>query len=291
MRSLLNLAGGGNGEESWAVNDLPGGILTIVDVDSPEGEECWQALIQRGETPIALTRRKEFEAHHLLHKPIRAREFLDLLDELKVSDPAPEALDTDERSDVPATPAMPLWQSWESHQDPQRATLAEHLRRRTWKTPIILMQETWPRLIIDCGSGSWFYDGSITDLTPRMFADYIPAQAGVPVSNADLVNETNGMVQRSLSELKWFAGLAQSRGRMHPDLVDEVEFMLTQVPPLAMENERFQHLARILIRAPITLDGLHQQSGEDVETLACFLNACYTCGRLLLNQSARAVNC
>lgn len=282
MRSLLNLAGSAEGEPSWQVSDEPGGDFTVVDVDSSAGRDLWESLDQQGQQPVALTRDQEFSAEYLLQKPLRSRAFLDLLNEL-VERP-------DDSTPLIAEPVAPVWESWEQKDDPQLATLAEHLRRQTWATPVIIMQPGWPELIIDLGSGTWYYDGSISDVTPRLFSEAIPASAGVPVSSVELADRVNGMNQRPLSELKWYAGLTQSRGKLHPDLVGEIQLMLTQAPAQAMEVEAFQRISRILIREPVTLDTLHEKSGEAVETVVSFLNACYTTGRLLVNQSARVVS-
>lgn len=279
MRSLLNLAGSGAGEPGWQVTDAPGGDFTIVDVDSPEGLQRWESLREEGIDPVALTRDRDFGADHVLQKPLRSRDFLELLGSLRQAPqhaPRPE-------------PVAPVWQSWEQA-DPQLATLAEHLRRQTWTSPVILMHPGWPELIIDPGSGTWFYDGSISDVTPRLFSEDIPASAGVVLSSVELAERVGEMSQRPLSELKWYAGLAQSRGKLHPDLIGEIELMLTQAPAQAMDVEAYQRLTRILIREPVTLDSLHRKSGEPVETVVSFLNACYTAGRLLVNQTARAVS-
>jgi len=287
MRSLLNLAGIRNGGGSWQVIEEQGGDVTIVDVDSEAGEARWLALRETGNSPIALTRRREFAAELVLHKPLRSREFLELLERVGTGGHRPSAAARPPAAAAP-DPDRTEWIGLEQSDDPDRATLAEHLRRQTWNSPVVVEARGWPRLIIDPGSGSWFYDGSISDVTPQLFAQLIPASVGRPVSSADLVDAVEGVVRRPLSELKWFAGLAQSRGRLHPDLLGEAEFMLTQAPGEAMKNERFASLARILIRAPLSIDDLHRQSGEAPENVAAFLNACYTTGRLLVNRSARA---
>ncbi|QKK02439.1 MAG: hypothetical protein HND55_07145 [Pseudomonadota bacterium] len=280
MRSLLNLAGSrDNKGGGWVVSEQPGGDLIIVDVDTPEGEQLWVTLGEQGRRPVAMTRRRDFGSELVLHKPLRSREFLDLLELIGRGSG---------KSQADPSQAAVEWQSWAASEDADSATLAEHLRRQTWTGPVILRYPQWPELVIDPGSGSWFYDGSIRALRPKMFAQVLPSTAGRPVSSTDLVTLVEGLGRRPLSELKWYAGLAQSRGRLHPDLVGEVDFMLTQVPGEAMDNERFAQLARLLIRAPVSIDELYHQSGETAENVATFLNACYTTGRLLLNRSARA---
>lgn len=284
MRSLLNLAGSGEGQPGWQVVTEPGGEVTIVDVDTEAGRRQWEEITEVGQSPIALTRSRDFEAEFRLSKPLRSRQFLDLLERLRQR----QTEVPDSVTEEPEAQVTPVWQAWEQREDPDIATLAEHLRRKTWSAAVELNHAGWPRLLIDPGSGSWYYDGSISDMTPAMFSEVLPATAGIPVSSDELARRAGTMERRSLSELKWFAGLAQSRGRLHPDLVDEVEFMLTQVPPQALDNEHFQRLAKILIRQPVTLDELHEDSGEAPTTVVSFLNACYTAGRLLLNQPARA---
>jgi hypothetical protein len=287
MRSLLKLAGVSGKGGNWQVIDQAGGDVTIVDVDSDAGEARWLDLREAGHAPVALTRRREFAGTHVLHKPVRSREFLDLLERLTSNEADIEPAEV--HAGVPrGADGAPQWQGLELPEDPDRATLAEHLRRQTWSGPVVLEASGWPRLIIDPGSGSWYYDGSISDMTPRMFSQALSASAGRPVSSSDLVEAVEGVVRRPLSELKWFAGLAQARGRLHPDLLGDVRFMLTQAPGEAMKHERFAYLARILIRAPVGVDDLHARSGEAPENIAAFLNACYTTGRLLVSRSAQA---
>jgi len=284
MRSLLNLAGVRNGGGTWQVIDEPGGSVTIIDVDSEGGEARWREIREAGHNPIALTRRREFAAEHVLHKPLRSREFLDLLDRVSSQEvPAPGS----DRMESPDGGGEPEWIGLEQSEDPEYATLAEHLRRQTWNTPVVLELSGWPRLVIDPGSGSWYSAGRMSDMKPQLFAEPLPASAGRPVSSADLVDEVQDVVRRPLSELKWFAGLAQARGRLHPDLLGDVQFMLTQAPSEAMKTERYAQLARILIRAPLGIDELHRQSGESPENIAAFLNAGYTTGRLLVNRTAQ----
>ncbi len=280
MRSLLNLAGS---EPSWQVIDHPGGDFIIVDVDSSDGLAEWQSMSDAGVRVIALTRQRNFKADLQLRKPLRSRQFLDLLTCLPDGGPVPE-------TDSVVTKAVPRWERLELAEDQGLFTLAEHLRRSTWRLPVMLIVQGWPEFIIDPGSGTWFYDGAISDMSPTMFSQTIPESSALPLGSEELVTRCQGMSQRSLSELKWYAGLAQSRGKLHPDLDGDYQFMLTQVPAYAGDSDRYQRLAQLLIRGPISINELHDHSGESTETVACFLNASYTAGRLLINQAARAAS-
>jgi hypothetical protein len=294
MRSLLNLAGGRDSGQAWRISEKPGGEVTLVDIDSSDGEETWKTMTQRGQAVIALSRRKEFPARFLLAKPLRSREFLKMLTGLASGDlDAVETAESDQSqgSEAPSrVSADSVWQPLEVAGDRGHHTLAEHLRRQTWRKPVVITHTGWPLILIDPGSGAWFYDGSISDLSPPMFAEPMPASAGVPVSSADLVERVQGHRQRPLSELKWFAGLAQSRGRLHPNLIGDTEYMLTQVPAEAMKNDTLYQLAQILIRGPISVDDLRDESGQPPENVMAFLNACYTSGKLLVNRTAKVVS-
>jgi hypothetical protein len=287
MRSLLNLAGGRDTGQTWSIAEEEGGDVTVVDVDSDEGAQTLRQMTERGYLTIALSRHKDFQARFLLGKPLRSREFLKMLRTLASGDFEPEE-PTSQVADGQAF-VDSIWETLEVDQKKDgHFTLAEHLRRQTWRKPVVITHPGWPLLLLDPGSGAWFFDGSISELTPPMFAELMPVSAGTPVSSADLVERVQGHRQRPLSELKWFAGLAQSRGKLHPDLAGELEFMLTQVPSEAMQNEQLHRLAQILIRGPINLEDLRRESGQAPENVTAFLNACFTSGKLLVNRTSQA---
>ncbi len=284
MRSLLNLANGRSRGPSWRLAEDGHGDLTVVDVDSDAGKDAWEDL-HGSPTAIALTADKRFEAPARLHKPLRAREFFSVLERLAgLSGEAEQAPQEPVRQSEPA----------ERQSDDMLASmasgraLADHLRLQTWSGPIVLTQPGWPMLPIDPGSGAWFYDGSISDLEPAQFSRLIPDSAGVALSSAELVERVRGHRQRPLSELKWFAGLAQMPGKLHPDLRGELQFMLAQIPGEAMANEKLHRLAQIVLRGPVTVAELVEQAEQPEANVYAFLNACYASGKLLVNHDWRA---
>jgi hypothetical protein len=287
MRSLLNLAGGRDSKQSWSITDQPGGDITLIDVDAEPGEDAWKDLTHRGNVAIAMARRKDFPATYLLVKPLRSRAFLKLLEAAASGEMPTDTLAGPAEDQLAESVNDSIWQTIDLGEQVGHFTLAEHLRRQSWKKPVVITYPGWPLILIDPGSGAWFYDGSISDLAPAMFSQPMPTSAGVPVSHADLVDRIDGHRQRPLSELKWFAGLAQARGQLHPDLLGDLQFMLTQVPGEATRNDSLHALAKLLIRGPITLEELASRSGQPPENIMAFLNASYTSGKLLLNRVAQ----
>lgn len=326
MRSLINLSLGRGSEFQWTIIDKPGGDLTLIDLDDEAGQSLHASMIGESARLIAFTRDRDAAFPVRLGKPLRSREFLSLLEQLTdgvwpdaesssamdgetglASDDgnSPDRSWSPSMADAPPVggdPAMESppsaatqtdngteaeWPTFERQSEAGHRTLAEHLRLNVWRKPGVLTHAGWPLLVIDPGSGAWFFDGTITDLEPQQFAESIPETAVVSISNDELVERIDGHRQRPLSELKWFAGLAQSRGQLHPDLAGEVEFMLTQVPAEAMKSEALHGLARLLIRGPMTVDALLAESGHSRENVSAFLNACFTSNKLLLNRLAR----
>lgn len=289
MRSLLNLVNGRGDGYSWQLLEQLGGDLTIIDVDSSAGRQAWDGLVQHTGTLIAMSADRQFEASSLLLKPLRARDFLSALRRLagdeavpggptELMPPRPVSAEAAGGSS-PADAAEPAASTVEPG-----LTLADHLRLQTWAGPIALTWTGWPLLLIDPGSGAWFFDGSIGDLEPVQFSRPLPERAGVALSSTELVERIAGHRQRALSELKWYAGLAQMPGRLHPDLRGECQFMLAQVPAEAMKNELLRELAQVVLRGPIGLNELIGESGQPDANVVAFLNACYGSGKLLINR-------
>lgn len=302
IRSLLNLANGRGGGPLWSLTENGRGDLTLVDVDSEAGQKAWERL-QTAATAIALSADKQFAASARLHKPLRAREFFAVLENVAglsrapapLSDGAKSARTPAESRLEEATPAAesvqpqaPAVESGPSAApESSGRTLADHLRLQTWNSPIVLTHPGWPMLPIDPGSGAWFFDGAIGDLDLAQFALPIPESAGVALTGAELVERVRGHRQRLLSELKWYAGLAQMPGKLHPDLRSDLQFMLVQIPGEAMDNPKLHALAQLVLRGPLTLKDLLNQSGQPEVHVFAFLNACYASGKLLIDRDWR----
>lgn len=294
MRSLLNLVNGRGDGYSWQLLEQLGGDLTIVDVDSSDGRQAWDGLVQHTGALIAMSADKQFAAPALLLKPLRARDFLALLRRLAGDQAVPggptEVMPPRGTPTAPSEPSTKTSAVGLDETDPSEPvtepglTLADHLRLQTWTGPVALTWTGWPLILIDPGSGAWFYDGSIGDLEPTEFARPLPERAGVALSSNELVDRIHGHRQRALSELKWYAGLAQMPGRLHPDLRGECQFMLAQVPVEAMKNDLLRELAQIVLRGPIELSELVAESGQPDANVVAFLNACYASGKLLINR-------
>ena len=301
MRSLLNLSSGrafpsqsvhSDGLAVWQISTETDGDVILVDVDDPAGGKLWSQLEDDGRVMVAFTRHRNSKFPLKLTKPLRSRDLLGLLEKLAQPDFGMEQESTDPSADDAQESAVKdSSAALEGVDGPEQAlTLADHLRLNSWKKPVVLTHPGWPLILIDPGSGAWFYDGTIADLEPQTFAQTLPLTAGVGISNDELVERVQGHRQRALSELKWFAGLAQMRGRLHPDLDGKCEFMLVQVPPEAMKSEPLHNLARLLIRGPTSFETLCQQSGQAREDICAFLNACYTSNKLLVNHLDEAAS-
>jgi len=267
LRSLLGLSGAAAGAD-WQVAEGEDGDVLLVDVDHPDGAAAWPELSRGGRTAVALSRRRQFAARLVLHKPIRSQPLLRVLKD------ALEAAENPDRDEG--------WPMLVFGDDDSELPLAEHLRRHHWDQPVLIGGDFLPELVIDPGSGVWYSSASDRELARLLRRHFRRAEAR-RLSSTELVSHINGLEQQNLANLKWRAGLALSSGALHPDLGGDVRFMLPQVPLQALSDTAYSRQARVLIREPVTADDLVDQSSADRGDVAEFLNACHSCGFLLLD--------
>ncbi|MDT8408181.1 MAG: hypothetical protein RQ741_01150 [Wenzhouxiangellaceae bacterium] len=272
LRSLLGLSGG-NSQQSWTVaDDADSGDAVLVDVDNPDGAAIWPEISQQQRLPIALSKRRDFPARLLLHKPIRSQQLIRLLADL--SNVAQDPTDPDE------------WKVLAFGDDSAELPLAEHLRRHNWEQPVLVGGDYLPELVIDSGAGVWYSSASDRELARLLRRNFRRDEAQV-LSSSELINHTNGLEQQSLANLKWRSGLALSSSALHPDLAGSVRFMLPQVPLQALSDTAYSRQARILIRQPMTASELVENARAGQDDVAEFLNACHACGFLLIDSGAK----
>lgn len=271
LRSLLSLAPEGSIPRCQVDHDLDeaeaDGVL--VDVDSAPGRAYWESRPTQGLPVVALTRRRDYPALLQLNKPLRSSQVLQMIGWLNDPDSMPKAPEE--------------WPVMSLGNDDEPLPLGEHLRRHNWDQPVQIMVGAAPGLIIDPGSGVWYYGGSDREMS-ELLATRMRRSNVNGVSSHQLVELTGRLEQQNLSNLKWRAGLGLSDGALHPDLAGTVRFMLPQVPLQALSDTAYSRQARILIKQPLLADELVSASGADRDDVAQFLNACHTCGFLLLDR-------
>lgn len=273
LRSLLSLSGDKSSRQ-WTVDtDRHDGDAVLVDVDNPDGASIWPEISQQHRPAVALSKRREFPARLLLHKPIRSQELLRLLDDLS------EGVGNPERDGE--------WPVLVFGDDDADLPLAEHLRRHNWDQPVMIGGDYLPELVIDPGAGVWYSGASDRELA-RLLRRNFSRNDARPLASSDLVKHTDGLEQQSLANLKWRAGLALSSCALHPDLSGPIRFMLPQVPLQALSDTAYSRQARILIRKPAEIDELLETSRTEPSDVAEFLNACHTCGFLLLDSAGKS---
>ncbi|HMB39536.1 MAG TPA: hypothetical protein VKO85_10700 [Wenzhouxiangellaceae bacterium] len=271
MRSLLGLSGG-KSEQSWEIDfERDDGDAVLVDVDNPDGAAIWPDVSHKQRPAAALTRRRDFAARFVLYKPIRSQQLLKLLSDFASASSDPGVEDQ--------------WPTLAFGDDAAELPLAEHLRRHNWDQAVMIGGDYLPELVIDPGSGVWYSSASDRELA-RLLRRHFARDEARALASQELVEHTDGLEQQNLANLKWRAGLALSSGALHPDLVGEIRFMLPQVPLQALSDTAYSRQARILIREPVGVDELAESAKADRSDVAEFLNACYTCGFLLLDSSS-----
>jgi hypothetical protein len=258
-------------DKSWRLTPEADGDIFLVDVDSDDGRMLWGQLSNTpGHKCAAVTRDRAFDAPHLLHKPLRRRELLQLLNEYAVASFGPAEEDA--------------WLPLAMSHKPDHYTLAEHLRRRSWTSGVLLRRPGAPDLVLDPGSGSWYADAELSTL-----ASYLNQEIGVheayPLGQRDLLEFSRHLPRRAMIDLQWYAGLSLGNGQLHPDIHSNDRIGMMRVPHQAKANGDHRRIAEALISRPSTPEQLVERCNLPINVVARFLNACLMCGWLIVDRS------
>ncbi len=259
----------------WRIADGLDADVMLVDVDDENGRSAWEKLAAEPHRKCAaLTRNRTFSAPFLLHKPLRSKEIIELLNDYAVA------------SHGPAEDGA--WRSLVLSHKQDHYTLAEHLKRRSWNQPVLLRRIGAPDLIIDSGSGSWYSEAPLARLVVY-FHDQIAAEEAYPLSHRQLLEVTSGLARNPLIDLQWQSALHLGGGQLHPDLDPDRRVGLLRLPPQAREDADHLKIAEKLIAGPHTPRALAADCATASDEIARFLNACLYCGWLIVDRSPIAV--
>lgn len=257
-------------QQNWRLTPDADGDIFLVDVDSDDGRSLWGQLSNTpGHKCAAVTRDRDFQAPHLLHKPLRRHELLKLLNEYTVAAHGPAEEDA--------------WKPLTSHHREDHYTLAEHLRRRSWTSGVLLRRTGAPDLVLDPGSGSWYAECELSSLVPYLNYE-IGLHEAYPLGQRDLLEFSKHLPRRSLIDLQWYAGLSLGNGQLHPDIPPHARVGMMRVPHQAKANGDHCRIAEVLIKGPATPEQLVERCQLPVNVVARFLNACLFCGWLIVDQ-------
>lgn len=260
-------------EQSWQLSPEAEGDILLVDVDTDDGRSLWGRLSgSDGLKCAALTRNRSFTAPFLLHKPLRSKQLLQLLNEY--------ALASYGEAEEGA------WHTLVVSHKPDFFALAEHLRRRSWNGAVLLRRVGAADLVLDPGSGSWYSDAELHQLVPYLI-DEIGVHEAYPLGNRDLLEFSRTMQRHSLLDLQWFAGLSVGGGQLHPDIKPADRVGIMRVPQQAKANATHKAIAEQLIGGPRTPDQLVTDTRVTIDEVARFLNACLYCGWLIIDSQQR----
>jgi len=264
-------------ELPWRLSPEAEGDILLVDVDSDDGRSLWGRLSSSSHRHhcAALTRDRGFDAPFLLHKPLRSRELLRLLNEYAVA-ASGEAEDG-------------AWRTMVLSHKPDHYTLAEHLRRRSWTGGVLLRRIGATDLVIDPGSGSWYADAELNQLLPYL-TEEIGVHEAYPLGQRDLLEFSRQLPRHSLIDLQWFAGLSLGSGQLHPEISVTDRVGVMRMPQQAKANGNHRLIAELLVQSPATPEQLVERSNLPVEEVSRFLNACLFCGWLIIDRGHQHLN-
>lgn len=289
-------------EPRWSVAPEADAEALLIDVDSMYGQMSWLRA-QGGPRPIiALTSASRADADARLARPASPEGLQEALqaiapklgpaarakaDAPKADAPAPTAVPAaapaaaaDPVAPAPARQAAPSAPSPAAEAPPAPAPepprplqLVDFLRGGRLPGAVRL-RGAEPPLVVDPTRRSYLGGAALKPLLPLAAGEITPErwEALTPHDYDRLKGELGG--EQPLSRLQWLAGLGASHGRLLPELGSALRFKLSKYPTAEREFPKHIRIATSMLKQPATPEEIAQGSGQPVEDVVDFINAC-----------------
>ncbi|MCK7593684.1 hypothetical protein [Pseudomarimonas salicorniae] len=269
--------------EEWTVVPEADAEALLIDVDSMYGQMSWLRA-QGGPRPIiALTASSRTEADARVSRPLDGDGLAAALAEITpklgparsgaaaptpapaspTKKPAPSAAPAPEPA--PAAPAEPA-----APPPPQR--LVDFLRPGRLPGPVLL-KDAEPKLAVDPDQRCYLGGSALKPYLP-LAGQEIEAGRWEPLSAEAFAKLKGELGEQPLARLQWVAGLGASHGELLPELSAARRFKLAKYPTTEREFPKHIRIATAMLKQPATPEEIAQASGQPVEDVIDFINAC-----------------
>jgi hypothetical protein len=262
----------------------------LIDVDSMYGQMSWLRA-QGGPRPIiALTAASRADADARLARPVNAASLGAALNEImprlgparpgpaaaaaakpqqplkaQSSRPAPASASVAVPEPIPVPAAAPA-------QQPRPRKLVDFVRSEQFPGAVRL-RDSAPALVVDPTRGSFLGASQLKPLLP-LAAMEIAAERWEAITPHEYDRLKKDLGEQPLSRLQWLAGLGASHGQLLPELEGALRFKLLKYPTTEREFPKHIRIATAMLKQAATPAEIAQGSGQPVEDVIDFINAC-----------------
>ena len=283
---------GNRTSQPWTIAAEGDAEALLIDVDSMYGQMSWLRA-QGGPRPIiALTAATRADAEARVARPVSVEALAAALEEIAPrlgpasAVPAPAAPATtpvaapaapaSAAKPAPATPApaaSPPQATPPAEPEPARPMqLVDYLR--AGRLPgAVRLRGAEPPLVVDTTRRSYLGGSALKPLLP-LAAQELAAERWEAVTPHEYDRLKTELGEQPLARLQWLAGLGASHGVLLPALREALRFKLSKYPTAEREFPKHIRIATSMLKQPATPEEIAQGSGQPVEDVIDFINAC-----------------
>jgi hypothetical protein len=274
---------------AWSAAPEAEAEALLIDVDSMYGQMSWLRA-QGGPRPIiALTAASRADADARLARPVSAASLGAALNEIAPRlgparpGPAPAAR-TQPATPTPATaraaapePTVPAAPAPAPAVDrpaepPRPHKLVDFVRAGQFPGAVRL-RDSAPALVFDPTRGSFLGASQLKPLLPLASME-IAADRWQAITPHEYDRLKAELGEQPLTRLQWLAGLGASHGQLLPELSGALRFKLIKYPTTEREFPKHIRIATAMLKQLATAEDIAQTSGQPVEDVIDFINAC-----------------
>lgn len=271
---------------AWQVGSEAEADALLIDIDSMYGQMSWLRA-QGGPRPIiALTAASRADADARLARPVTAAAMTEALAAIAPklgparavasASPAPAAAPAAPAKSAPAAPAAvapAIDPPPAAEPEPPRPRQLLDFLRPGQLPGAVRLRDAEPPLVVDTTRRSYLGGSALKPYLP-LAAVELDAERWEAITPHEYDRLKSDLGEQPLARLQWLAGLGASRGKLLPELATALRFKLSKYPTTEREFPKHIRIATSMLKQPSTAEEIAASSGQPVEDVIDFINAC-----------------